>query len=903
MPPIRRFALVLLAVLAAVHPSAAFATDTLTLVPVKAVTNGKMSAVFDASRRRFVLVGGVHPAPAGQVQVLDLSAAFPAWSNVPTLGTPPPMPTQFAPAIYDRLRDRMIVLEYGTMWSLALGTMTWTSTTPSGTAPELEGAEVVYDSARDRLVGFGTDGATSRTWTLSLGGSPAWSTLGFVGPVPPPRTEGVGVYDAASDRMVVALGIVNGAVGNDAWQLTLAGTPAWSSLTTTGTPPSARKDVAFAFDPATRVLRTFGGISSSAPLDQTHRLDLATGTWSAGSTGAEPPARYGAAAAWDSVGARMVLAAGVTPVGLGDGWQLSGTTWSRLPVSGGTVAQADWAHYDPAGHRWPARADGCPAFLSMIDSTWSLAGPPNTPLGQVYFTFYDPQLNLLGTADIYGYLYTIHPYVDAAWTTVATTGNVPSFTSPGTVYEDRVNHRVILFGGYTIQLGPDVFEPVVRALDYQTGFWSTLAGSTPLSWRETASMEDTRRHRALFFGGMFPSGTLGGTSGSNDTQAMNLTTLAFTTLAPSGTLPSPRYLFPAAYDSLRDRCVIFGGIQFGIWLHGVYYLTFGPGDANGAWSRNDPIGDAVPDVPGLDGGIDPALDRFFVPGVSSYYALAWDPVGAPALVAACPPKTAWTTGANLPLTFRLAQSSATPVSYGWTLTSQRSWPNFPLTGFQQLNDANPFDLLIQVPVPDTAAAGIDTLTFSISDGTHTDSCRVAIGDQASPSPWALIQAFAERNRVRLEWWTSERAGVADVERRGENGAWEALGVASVGSDGTVGFEDDAVEPGARYGYRAGVGGVWSDEARVDVPAAALAFARSSLVAHGALEVAFTLPDAGPARLEAFDLAGRRVASREVTGEGAHAVDLGGLRSGVYFLRLVQNGAKVTARAVVVGAGN
>ena len=111
-----------------------------------------------------------------------------------------------------------------------------------------------------------------------------------------------------------------------------------------------------------------------------------------------------------------------------------------------------------------------------------------------------------------------------------------------------------------------------------------------------------------------------------------------------------------------------------------------------------------------------------------------------------------------------------------------------------------------------------------------------------------------------------------------------------------------MEPGARYGYRAGVNGVWSDEAWVDVPAAALAFARPSMIANGSLTVTFTLPAATQAKLEAFDLAGRRVAVRDVSGPGDHAVELTGLRSGVYFLRLVQGSARVTARAVVVGAG-
>lgn len=51
-------------------------------------------------------------------------------------------------------------------------------------------------------------------------------------------------------------------------------------------------------------------------------------------------------------------------------------------------------------------------------------------------------------------------------------------------------------------------------------------------------------------------------------------------------------------------------------------------------------------------------------------------------------------------------------------------------------------------------------------------------------------------------------------------------------------------------------------------------------------------------LEVFDISGRRVLTREIAGSGQHAVDLGGgLRSGLYFLRLTQGDASAETRAV------
>ena len=71
-----------------------------------------------------------------------------------------------------------------------------------------------------------------------------------------------------------------------------------------------------------------------------------------------------------------------------------------------------------------------------------------------------------------------------------------------------------------------------------------------------------------------------------------------------------------------------------------------------------------------------------------------------------------------------------------------------------------------------------------------------------------------------------------------------------------------------------------------------------------LRVSFGLPDARAARIEVFDVSGRRVAAREVGsyGPGFHTITMDARRelpSGVYLVRLTQAGKKLTTRAVVV----
>lgn len=87
------------------------------------------------------------------------------------------------------------------------------------------------------------------------------------------------------------------------------------------------------------------------------------------------------------------------------------------------------------------------------------------------------------------------------------------------------------------------------------------------------------------------------------------------------------------------------------------------------------------------------------------------------------------------------------------------------------------------------------------------------------------------------------------------------------------------------------------------PSLALAGQQPNPSRDGRLRVAFTLPAGGHARLEAFDVSGRRLAARDVgtLGPGRHVTDLGEggrFAPGLYLLRLVRDGEVRTARAVV-----
>lgn len=177
---------------------------------------------------------------------------------------------------------------------------------------------------------------------------------------------------------------------------------------------------------------------------------------------------------------------------------------------------------------------------------------------------------------------------------------------------------------------------------------------------------------------------------------------------------------------------------------------------------------------------------------------------------------------------------------------------------------------------------------------------------------SLVEARAEPGAAHLAWRTPGGAPVtATVYRREEPGAWAALGTVTSDGEGMLRWDDITVRAGRRYGYRLGVveNGIESfgDEVRIEIPTSSLAFALHGPQPNPAtaeLRVRFTLPDASAASLELLDLAGRRVAMRDVGGMGAgeHTVALGEshpIPAGVYLIRLTRGGSTLNRKAVVM----
>jgi len=207
-----------------------------------------LSAIHDPPRDRVLIFGGqsAFGSPTNDVWELSL-AGTPEWTILSPMGQPPRARSEHT-AIYDPVRDRMLVLggetDFGCahtrndVWALSLsGVPTWTELQPQGAPPPRRtDATAVYDPVRDRVVLFGGQ-CSSDLWALSLAGTPRWDAVAAAGPSPGERFWHSAVYDSRRDRMVVFGGYPG---VNDVWELSLAGTPTWSRLQPAGPLPGGR---------------------------------------------------------------------------------------------------------------------------------------------------------------------------------------------------------------------------------------------------------------------------------------------------------------------------------------------------------------------------------------------------------------------------------------------------------------------------------------------------------------------------------------------------------------------------------------------------------------------------------------------------------------------------------------
>ena len=176
------------------------------------------------------------------------------------------------------------------------------------------------------------------------------------------------------------------------------------------------------------------------------------------------------------------------------------------------------------------------------------------------------------------------------------------------------------------------------------------------------------------------------------------------------------------------------------------------------------------------------------------------------------------------------------------------------------------------------------------------------GDALVPALASLVSAEAGADRVRVSWLLARGGSSATVERSVDRASWRALATLIADGSGLLRFEDREVTPGATYGYRLSLAEGPAGETWITLPRWSLAISGvTPSPAIGRAEIALSLAEARPARLELFDLAGRRRWERAIDGAllaPRLALETSSFEPGVYLLRLTQGEKAVNARLVV-----
>ncbi|TMQ53326.1 MAG: hypothetical protein E6K73_01525 [Candidatus Eisenbacteria bacterium] len=949
MPPTRRFAAasirfrfaLLVVSLGLIRPLLALGQTDGAWVALDPPARQSFSLVRDAARDRLVLFGGFQGGHGDFNDVWSLALGGSArWRVERPAGTPPAAREGQATA-YDSRRGRMLVLggssnggDLGDVWSLDLtGTMSWQQVIPSGTAPAArEFSSAVYDSLRDRLLLFGgvlSDGTgLDDLWALSLTGTPTWTPLSPSGAPPAPRAGAALVLDPVRDRLIL-FGGGQPILGSDqqTWALSLGDSMKWEQVTTSGTPPDGLYGRAGIYDPIGDRFVTISGVSHSTPVALALADTVPAWTWLAPSGPPdEPPGRYINGMAYDPVRRALVICGGYVNNSLDDTWSFCFdlSMWTRLaPIGEDLPARTDHAAtIDPMSGRvivfggrdpfdrgdvWAMDLEGTAGWDSIVAE----GTPPDvaSDVAAACDTRRHRMLYFGGESTAHGIsnaVWALDLDGTPTWSELITSGTPPSPRTGSAAIYDPVSDRLVVFGGLVTAPTSGVSDEVWCLTLSGTPTWSRWTPGAGPSGRAYASASyDAARHRMLVFGGFY----YGDPGVDNDVWGLSLgDTATWTGVTPAGAAPAGRYGATAVVDRARDRLLVAGGGYPDVWA-----LDLSGGSP---WIELHPAAPAPEARQGSEAVYDVVGDRMIVIGgqnstytyESDSWALSFGGVTRPSV--GCPEPQIWMPGSNLVIGFTVTNRLGSAADYRWSAAYDRGWPVLT-PGVIRLGPAATDSVHLSIPVPDTAAMGVVRVTLTTwldAEPRLVDRCEFHIRDALTPTRLDLAWApeFTARG-IRLTWFSAEPVGQAELFRREGISEWMDLSPLWQDGTGRLAFEDTTVVAGHTYAYRLryqnGDAEAWTHEVMVRAPAPGLfVFGTRPSPARGDWSVMFDLPEGGAAAIRLLDAAGREIRELRVSGSpGLNQVPMGhlGLRPGVYWLRVRQGGPAASRRIVVI----
>ena len=411
----------------------------------------------------------------------------------------------------------------------------------------------VWDPVSSQMIVFGGQQTSTSTnlndvWLGVLGTAPSdsFTQESPSGQAPDPRFGHVATFDSANNRMTI-FGGNSGACANDVWVLTGAngqsGTPAWQSLSTSGTKPEARVYAGGAYDPNTNSLIVFGGNNCSTQyLNDVWVLSNANGisgtpTWTELTpSGTAPPARESASVVYDPTHNVLIVYAGDAGSPLfGDVWTLSNANGS-----GGTPV---WSQQSPGGTA-PAPRTGQSATFDSVNNRMTIFGGTTSTI-----TFADTWIltNANGVGGV------------PAWSLLAVTGTAPSVAYHSAVYNPAKN-SLYIFAGISAQdkLQANDHSFVLSVANGVGGSSLWLLAGPPVRY-SSASIYDPASNSLIIFGGQHSNSAVNFDDYLRLSPAIGSGNLQWTGLMVTGGRPSLRWGMTGSYDQANNRMMIFGG--------------------------------------------------------------------------------------------------------------------------------------------------------------------------------------------------------------------------------------------------------------------------------------------------------------------------------------------------------
>jgi hypothetical protein len=236
------------------------------------------AAVFDPLRDRMLVFGGSGAGYLADLWSFSVPGGVPTWQHLVPAGTGPSGRAGHS-MVYDSRHDRILLFggigntgRMNDVWELTLGgPLQWNPIIAGGTPPSARWAHTaVYDAVRDRMVVFGglATAPLHDCWSLDLAGGPSWALMNQFTILPSARYRHVAVIDPIADRMIVVGGQSASSPPKDVWELGLSPGSDWRQLAPAGWPDRFRFNDSAIYDPTGDRMLIFGSFFEQLTWDR-----------------------------------------------------------------------------------------------------------------------------------------------------------------------------------------------------------------------------------------------------------------------------------------------------------------------------------------------------------------------------------------------------------------------------------------------------------------------------------------------------------------------------------------------------------------------------------------------------------------------------------------------------------